>query len=69
MSILSLYCTSYTCECILTVLKAVGCLDNGCDSRDFLFGRTIIDTERRVGEVQVGFQPHYVYCVVSEFYV
>ncbi|KAI0281924.1 hypothetical protein BC826DRAFT_314409 [Russula brevipes] len=50
MSILSLYCTSYTCECILTVLKAIGRLDNGCDSRDFLFGRTIIDTKRRGGE-------------------
>lgn len=50
MSILSLYCTSYTCESILTVLKAIGRLDNGCDSRDFLFGRTIIDTKRRGGE-------------------
>jgi hypothetical protein len=40
MSILSLYCTSYACECIR------------CDRRDFLFGRTIIDTERHGGEVQ-----------------
>jgi hypothetical protein len=49
--ILSLYCTSYTDECILIEgnrLRSDVWTDNGCDRREFLFGRTIIATEHQV---------------------